>query len=105
MLNRQERGLHGASLLKSRSEWSEASLPLELVQCVTGDRAVKVVMRHYFRPGREDFRQTILKAMPRILAERSRPSVEEEMLQVLEGMTVRTTSLAKRKLLEMLDEV
>lgn len=41
-------------------------MPLELVQRVTGHRPVEVVVRHYFRPGREDFRQAILTAMPRM---------------------------------------
>jgi hypothetical protein len=45
-----------------------AGVPLELVQRVTGHRTVEVVMKHYFRPGREDFRQVILKAMPTALA-------------------------------------
>jgi integrase len=36
-----------------------AGVPLELVQRVTGHRTVEVVMKHYFRPGREDFRQAI----------------------------------------------
>src|SRR5690606_37411536 len=38
-----------------------AGVPLELVQRVTGHRTVAVVLRHYFRPGREDFRQHLLK--------------------------------------------
>ncbi|HOY58443.1 MAG TPA: hypothetical protein PK640_09965 [Verrucomicrobiota bacterium] len=33
-----------------------AGVPLELVQRVTGHRTAEVVMKHYFRPGREDFR-------------------------------------------------
>jgi hypothetical protein len=44
-----------------------AGVPLELVQRVTGHRTVEVVMKHYFRPGREDFRQAILRAMPKML--------------------------------------
>jgi integrase len=49
-----------------------AGVPLELVQRVTGHRTVAVVLKHYFRPGREDFRQTILKAMPRKLGQPQR---------------------------------
>ena len=51
-----------------------AGVPLELVQRVTGHRTVEVVMKHYFRPGREDFRAAILKAMPKMLADDKRPS-------------------------------
>jgi hypothetical protein len=35
---------------------------------VTGHRSVDVVLKHYFRPGREDFKQRILAAMPSLLA-------------------------------------
>ncbi|MCE9615084.1 MAG: tyrosine-type recombinase/integrase [Lentisphaerae bacterium] len=44
-----------------------AGVPLELVQRVTGHRTVEVVLKHYFRPGRENFRQAIEKAMPKLL--------------------------------------
>jgi len=44
-----------------------AGVPLELVQRVTGHRTVDVVLKHYFRPGREDFKQRILAAMPSLL--------------------------------------
>ena len=55
-----------------------AGVPLELVQRVTGHRTVEVVMKHYFRPGREDFRAAILKAMPKMLADANgRKSVKE----------------------------
>jgi hypothetical protein len=46
-----------------------AEVPLELVQRVTGYRTVPVVMKHYFRPGRKDFREALLEAMPQILAD------------------------------------
>jgi integrase len=42
-----------------------AGVPLELVQRVTGHRTAAVVLKHYFRPGREDFRQLLSKACPR----------------------------------------
>jgi len=45
-----------------------AGVPLELVQRVTGHKTVEVVLKHYFRPGREDFKQRILAAMPRLLS-------------------------------------
>jgi integrase len=46
-----------------------AGVPLELVQRVTGHRTVAVVLKHYFKPGREDFRKVILKAMPKMLTD------------------------------------
>jgi hypothetical protein len=40
---------------------------------------VEVVMKHYFRPGREDFRQAILRAMPKMLGDGAPNSAKEEM--------------------------
>jgi hypothetical protein len=37
---------------------------MELVRRVTGNKAVDVVLKHYFRPGREVFKKTILASMP-----------------------------------------
>lgn len=67
-----------------------AGVPLELVQRVTGHRTVEVVMKHYFRPGREDFRTAILKAMPRMLADGPRQSVESQIIRILDSMTDKT---------------
>ena len=44
-------------------------MPLEIVQRVTGHKTVDVVLKHYFRPGREDFRRTLENAMPRLFME------------------------------------
>ena len=56
-----------------------AGVPLELVQRVTGHRTVDVVLKHYFRPGREDFKQRILAAMPRLLAGPSEAKIVESV--------------------------
>ena len=44
-----------------------AGVPLELVQKVTGHKTTDIVLKHYFQPGREDFRQALQSAMPRLL--------------------------------------
>lgn len=44
-----------------------AGIPLELVQRVTGHKTAEVVLKHYFRPGREDFRKIIQTKMPKLL--------------------------------------
>jgi hypothetical protein len=46
-----------------------AGVPLELVQKVTGHKTTDIVLKHYFQPGRENFRQTLQAAMPRLLME------------------------------------
>ncbi len=42
-------------------------VPLELVQKVTGHKTTGIVLKHYFQPGREDFRQALHDAMPKLL--------------------------------------
>ncbi|MCZ7636724.1 MAG: hypothetical protein M5U12_12240 [Verrucomicrobia bacterium] len=79
-----------------------AGVPLELVQRVTGHRTVEVVMKHYFRPGREDFRAAILKAMPKMLADGGQRSAKEQMREAIEGMTAKTWRNNKGRLLELL---
>jgi integrase len=80
-----------------------AGVPLELVQRVTGHRTVEVVMKHYFRPGREDFRQVILKAMPKMLADGgAQRSAKERMRDILEGMSVKTWKRDREQLLNLL---
>jgi integrase len=76
-----------------------AGVPLELVQRVTGHRTVAVVLKHYFRPGREDFRQVLLKAMPRMLSAADQPPLPTVICQLLEGMTSRTWKRDRDRLL------
>lgn len=44
-----------------------AGVPMELVRRVTGHSTVEVVLKHYFRPGRETFRTSLGKALPKLL--------------------------------------
>jgi integrase len=44
-----------------------AGVPMELVRRVTGHSTVEVVLKHYFRPGREAFRTALQTAMPEML--------------------------------------
>jgi integrase len=48
-----------------------AGVPLELVQKVTGHKTVDVVLKHYFQPGREDFKRTLQAMMPKLLTQGS----------------------------------
>lgn len=81
-----------------------AGVPLELVQRVTGHRTAQVVMKHYFRPGREDFRAAIFKAMPKMLADGGQRSAKEEMRDIIERVTPKTWKRDKERLLALLDE-
>ncbi len=44
-----------------------AGVPVELVRRVTGHATVEVVLKHYFRPDREQFRAALTGAMPKVL--------------------------------------
>jgi len=80
-----------------------AGVPLELVQRVTGHRTTEVVLKHYFRPGREDFRAVLVKAMPKMLGEgESKPSVKDEMRQIIESLTAKSLAKDRVRLLQLL---
>ena len=80
-----------------------AGVPMEVVQRVTGHRTAEVVMKHYFRPGREDFRQVLCKAMPKMLGEGGRTSGIDEMREIIEGMTAKTWKRDGARLLAVVD--
>jgi integrase len=82
-----------------------AGVPLELVQRVTGHRTVEVVMKHYFRPGREDFRQAILRAMPKMLGDGGQRSVKDQVLAILGGMSAKTWRRDKDEAMRLLSEL
>jgi len=46
-----------------------AGVPMELVRRVTGHATVDVVLKHYFRPGRKEFRSALQDAMPKLLTD------------------------------------
>ncbi len=62
-----------------------ADVPMELVRRVTGHSTVEVVLKHYFRPGREAFRAALGKALPKLLTgavEEERFDLSKEVLQL-----------------------
>ena len=62
-------------------------------------------MKHYFRPGREDFRTAIFKAMPKMLADGGQKSLKDEMRQMIERVTPNTWKYNKASLLELLEKL
>ncbi len=42
-------------------------IPMDLVRVVTGHRTVEIVLKHYFRPQRQEIREAFLKNMPALL--------------------------------------
>jgi integrase len=78
-----------------------AGVPLELVQKVTGHKTVNIVLKHYFQPGREDFRRALQSAMPKLLTN-GRQSPQDEVLGIVEGITAKTMKQDKARLLALL---
>jgi integrase len=76
-------------------------MPEELVRRVTGHTAVDVVRRHYFKPGREEFRREFEKAMPRLLMNGAK-SRDERLLEIVESVTPKTWKRDKARLLAIL---
>ena len=72
-----------------------AAVPIELVQKVTVQQTAGFVLKHYFQPGREDFRQALHSAMPRLLTN-GHKTPKEEMREML--ATVRPVALRERLL-------
>ena len=44
-----------------------AGVPMELVQRVTGHKTVEIVLKHYFRPGRDEFCAAFTGALPDVI--------------------------------------
>jgi hypothetical protein len=78
-----------------------AGVPMELVRRVTGHTTTDVVLKHYFRPGRDDFKKTLQSAMPKMLTQsaidgqsdgvQDKPPTPDEVLEqalkALKGLT------------------
>jgi hypothetical protein len=61
---------------------------LEIVQKVTGHRTASIVMKHYFQPGREEFRRTLANKLPALIGGGSQPVPIEprEIMAQLDAM-------------------
>jgi hypothetical protein len=79
-----------------------AGVPLELVKKVTGHRTAHVVMKHYFQPGREEFRRTLAAKLPALLSGTAelKPIEPEELKAKLQSMTVETWETVRDDLLD-----
>jgi integrase len=73
-----------------------AGVPMELVRRVTGHSTVEVVLKHYFRPGKEAFKTALETAMPKMLT----GGEKEEKKEIIE-----TPKDALLQLVEQADKV
>jgi hypothetical protein len=74
------------------------------VQKVTGHKTTDIVLKHYFQPGREDFRRALQSAMPKLLTN-GQKSPKDEMKEILEGMTAKNWKKGKARLVALLAKV
>lgn len=83
-----------------------AGVPLEVVQKVTGHRTAGIVMKHYFQPGREDFRRTLAGKMPSLLvggAPKHEPPSLKELLAELKTMTAKNWESVREAMVAKLE--
>jgi hypothetical protein len=92
----REGGLRDASIRDFHSfrvTWVTIALtggvPLELVQKVTGHKTTDIVLKHYFQPGREAFRQALSNVMPALLSN-GQKSPKEQIQDILAQITSQT---------------
>lgn len=65
-----------------------AGVPVEIVQKVTGHRTAGIVMKHYFQPGREAFRESLTGKLPALIggAPAAKPLDRDELRTALKAM-------------------
>lgn len=77
-----------------------AGVPLELVQKVTGHRTTDIVLKHYFQPGREEFRRALQSAMPKLLTNGNK-TPKDEMLEILDRISAKSWQKDAKRLHEL----
>lgn len=84
-----------------------AGVPLEIVQKVTGHRTAAIVLKHYFQPGREDFRRSLTGKLPALIGGKSeaKPLDPVELREQLMAMKPRTWRKVRDALLARLPAV
>lgn len=94
-----------------------AGVPMELVRRVTGHSTVDVVLKHYFRPGKEAFKTALETAMPKMLTGGGEDAAEieaedqqsddsnQELLKKIRGLLEYGEDLEKDAILRRLAEI
>lgn len=78
-----------------------AGVPLELVQKVTGHKTTDIVLKHYFQPGREAFREALHSAMPKLLTNGEK-TPKEKLREILTKMSAKTWKKDKARIGEII---
>lgn len=76
---------------------------MELVRRVTGHGSVDIVLKHYFRPGREQFRTALQSAMPSFMLQGGPPDGVAEAIQILRASTAKTWTADRERAIDLLE--
>lgn len=81
-----------------------AGVPLELVRRVTGHATADIVLKHYFRPDRKQFRAALIDAMPDVITGKETKLIAVDETTVLAQKLVdgKATVEDKKKLIKLL---
>jgi hypothetical protein len=86
-----------------------AGVPLELVQKVTGHKTTDIVLKHYFRPGQEDFRIALEGAMPKLLTNGGKAwgngTTDHGLRTTDQGWDAEARRAAKEEMRELMSDV
>ena len=82
-----------------------AGVPMELVRRVTGHSTVNVVLKHYFRPGREVFRQKLERSLPQVLTGCPQALPSPEKLNAKEALLKLAESADKLEQAHLIREI
>lgn len=80
-----------------------AGVPMELVRRVTGHSTVDVVLKHYFRPGREAFKTALETAMPKMLTGGGQKKVTPR--DTLLALVEQAANLSKEAFVEEVEKI
>lgn len=79
-----------------------AGVPMELVRKVTGHATADVVLKHYFKPGRAEFKKTLESAMPKMLTTSSQLTREERAITLLQSANAKNWSKVASEVIAIL---
>ncbi len=71
---------------------------------MTGHKTTDIVLKRYFQPGREDFRQALQSAMPKLLTN-GKNSPKDDMKEILDKLTAKNWKKGKARLLVLLGKL
>lgn len=76
---------------------------MELVRRVTGHSTVNIVLKHYFHPGREDFREALETALPEMMT--GRTTKKKSPTARLKKLIAQAGSMKKKELVRKIEKI